>query len=157
MCSYIKHTGICVFVLFMKRKTNQKYVDKTRDAFVCWWCILEIKTLLSRFFSILIFWTYMEFYHGYCKDQRNAAVIILRYTMLRHNELWYTSLLLTKCEEIFFNTMWGNLCIWSSKQCLLHVDFTFQMWCWPCMFRCKNEALFQVSLPLLKHIVDKNK
>ena len=28
------------------------------------------------------------FYHGYWKDQRNAAVIILRYTMLRHNGLW---------------------------------------------------------------------
>ena len=24
-------------------------------------------------------------YHGYCKDQRNAAIIIIRYTMLRHN------------------------------------------------------------------------
>ena len=38
------------------------------------------------------------FYHGYCKDQRNAAVIILRYTM--DYEKWYTSLLLTQCEEI---------------------------------------------------------
>ena len=28
---------------------------------------------------------YIKFYHGYCKDQRNAAVIILRYTTLRHN------------------------------------------------------------------------
>ena len=27
------------------------------------------------------------FYYGYCKDQRNAAVIILRYTTLRHNGL----------------------------------------------------------------------
>ena len=30
---------------------------------------------------------YYTFYHGYCKDQRNAAVIILRYTTLRHNGL----------------------------------------------------------------------
>ena len=26
---------------------------------------------------------YQVFYYGYCKDQRNAAVIILRYTTLR--------------------------------------------------------------------------
>ena len=31
---------------------------------------------------------YLEFHHGFCKDQRDAAVIILRYTMLRHNGLW---------------------------------------------------------------------
>ena len=27
-------------------------------------------------------------YHGYCKDQKNIAVIILEYTTLRHNGLW---------------------------------------------------------------------
>ena len=27
------------------------------------------------------------FYHVYCKDQRNATVIILRYTTRRHNGL----------------------------------------------------------------------
>ena len=53
-----------------------------------------------------------------------AAVIILRYipgyvTMVY--EKWYTSLLLTPC-------------IWSSKSCRLHVDFTFQLSCWPCIF-----------------------
>ena len=30
---------------------------------------------------------YSIFFHGYWKDQRNAAVIILRYTMQRHNGL----------------------------------------------------------------------
>ena len=46
-----------------------------------------------------------QFYHGYCKDQRDATVIILRYTTLRHNGLW---------EVIHvspFETMWGNPCI----------------------------------------------
>ena len=28
-----------------------------------------------------------------------------------------------------------NPCIWSSKSCQLHVDFTYQIWCWPCWFR----------------------
>ena len=42
-------------------------------------------------------------------------------------EKWCTSLLLTQ--------MWRNPCIWSSKSCQLHVDFTSQLWCWPCIFR----------------------
>ena len=66
------------------------------------------------------------FYHGYCNYQRNAAVIILQYTMLRHNGLW---------EVIHispFDTMWRNSCIWSSKSCHLHVDFKNEMWRWPC-------------------------
>ena len=25
-------------------------------------------------------------------------------------------------------------CIWNSKPCQLHVNFMFQMWCWPCIF-----------------------
>ena len=29
------------------------------------------------------------------------------------------------------HSMWRNPCTWSSKSCQLHVDFTFQMWCWP--------------------------
>ena len=71
---------------------------------------------------------YYEFYHGYCKDQRNAAVIILRYTTLRHNGLWDV------IHISSFDTMWRNPCIWSSKSCQLHVDFTFQMWFWLCRF-----------------------
>ena len=42
------------------------------------------------------------FYHGYCKDQWNAAVIIYvipRYVTMGY-EKWYTSLLLKQCEEI---------------------------------------------------------
>ena len=73
--------------------------------------------------------TCLLFYHGYCKDQRNAAVIILRYTTLRHNGLW------EMIHISSFDTMWRNPCIWSSKSCQLRVDFTFQMWCWPCIFR----------------------
>ena len=44
----------------------------------------------------------IAFYHGYCKAQRNAAVIILRYTsyVTMDYEKWFTSILLTQCEEI---------------------------------------------------------
>ena len=60
------------------------------------------------------------FYQGYCKGQRNAAVIILRYTMLCHNWLW-------KLIHIYpFDTIWRNSCVWRSKPCQLHVDFTFR-------------------------------
>ena len=69
------------------------------------------------------------FYHGYCKDQSNATVIILRYTTLRHVQ-WImrsdTHLLLTQCEEI------------RAFEVQLHVDFTFQMWCF---VRACKEAL----------------
>ena len=42
------------------------------------------------------------FYHGYCKDQRIAEVIILCYSMLRHNALW-------EGIHVFpFDTMWRN-------------------------------------------------
>ena len=154
MCSYIKHTGICVFVLFMKRKTNQKYVDKTRDAFVCWWCILEIKTLLSRFFSICIFWTYMEFYHGYAKIKGMPRLLfydIPCYVTMDY-EKWYTSLLLTQCEETSFNTMWRNLCTMSIT-CRFHVsDVVLTLY----VLLLKWSVAVPISLPLLKHIVDKN-
>ena len=36
------------------------------------------------------------FYHGYCKYQRDAAVIILRYTTLRHIGL---------CEVVHFSSV----------------------------------------------------
>ena len=68
---------------------------------------------------------YNVFYHGYCKYQKNAAVIIQRYTTLHHNGLWEVTHISS------FDTMWRNPC----KSCQLHVDFTFQMWCWPCIFR----------------------
>ena len=38
----------------------------------------NIHTSFTLVFSRVI---YLLFYHDYCKDQRNAAVIILRYTM----------------------------------------------------------------------------
>ena len=68
-------------------------------------------------------------YHGYCIYRRNAAVIFLWYTMLRHNGLW-------KVVNISpSDTIWRYSCIWRSKSCQFHVDFTFQMLCWPCIFR----------------------
>ena len=55
-----------------------------------------------------------------------------------------------------FDTIWRNPCIWSSKLCQLHVDFTFQLWCWPCIFRISMQEinlgvalLFQVNPPPL--------
>ena len=48
---------------------------------------------------------YSKFYHGYFKNQKNAAIIILRYTTLRHTglrELIHVS---------SFDTMKINLCI----------------------------------------------
>ena len=54
-----------------------------------WWT--NMAESASRIFVISDIWTFFNvnilFYHGYCKDQRNAAVIILRYAMLRHNAL----------------------------------------------------------------------
>ena len=40
-----------------------------------------------------------------------------------------------------FDTMWRNPCIWSSKSCQLHVDFTFQRWCWPCICRLSMQEI----------------
>ena len=54
------------------------------------------------------------------KDQRNAAVIILRYTTLRYTGLW---------EVIHVSPF--ALC--SSRSCHLHVDFTSELSCWPCI------------------------
>ena len=39
-----------------------------------------------------------------------------------------------------FDTMWRNQCIWSSQSCQLHVDFTFQLWFWPCIFRISMQV-----------------
>ena len=44
-------------------------------------------------------------YHGYCKDQRDAAVIILRYTTLCHNGLWEVPVI----HLSLFGTWWKNL------------------------------------------------
>ena len=53
------------------------------------------------------------FYHGFCKDQREAAVIILpRYVTMGY-EKWYTSLLSAQSENIRTFS--------SSKSCQLHV------------------------------------
>ena len=88
-----------------------------------WMYILNVPTNTNACTS-----SYSTFYHGYCKDHRNAAVIILRYTTLRHNGLWEV------IHISSFDTMWRNPCIWSSKSCQLPVDFTSQLWCWPWIF-----------------------
>ena len=97
------------------------------------------------------------FIHSYCKDRRNAIVIILWYTMLRHNwkikempqSLSYNiPCYITMDYEISpSNTMWRNLCIWSSKSCESHVDFMFQLWWWPYILTslCWNISLIRIG------------
>ena len=61
--------------------------------------------------------------------EKIKKVIILRHCMLRNNGLWemiHISLL---------GTMWENPCVWNSKSCQLHVDFTFLILCWLCKLR----------------------
>ena len=44
--------------------------------------------LVLNYYSMALFSEYKkQILPRYCKNQRNAAVIILRYTMLRHNGL----------------------------------------------------------------------
>ena len=103
---------------------------------------------------------YYLFYHGYCKEQWNAAVIVLQYTLLRRfwDVMWNTSLFLTQCD-----TMWRNSCILSSIYIQNHVNY-MQIWRVDCgidllyLYWHLDEALpFQDHLPLLKHIIDKNR
>ena len=56
----------------------------------------------------------IKFYHGSCKDQRDAAVILLRF-MLRHRlwEIIHTSP---------FYIMCGKPCVWNSTACQLNID-----------------------------------
>ena len=71
-----------------------------------------------------------------CKQKlimRNSTTVIAKIKgmsrSLLYNILW-------EVIHIYpFVTMWRNPCIWSLKSCQLHVDFTFQIWCWPCVFR----------------------
>ena len=77
------------------------------------------KTLINQSIIMKYFYHTMKYFHTlkliqsyvYCKDQRNAAVIILRYTKIRHNGICvvssYTSLLLAHCEN--------TICILDSK------------------------------------------
>ena len=122
-----------------------------------WWTNMAESD--GRIFVISDIWTFfivnILFYHGYCKDERNAAVIIQRYAMLRHN-----ALIMRSDTHIFF---WHNvkksvhlkfkimpiICIYQRFRC--GVDLVY--------FACKKSnsgeaLLFQVNLPLLKHIVD---
>lgn len=95
--------------------------------------------------SKLLWFPYSEFYHGYCEDQRNAAVIILRYTMLRHNGLWEVIHASNSC------IMWGYWCVWNSKSYQLHVDFIFSIWCWMCRYRISIWQLFLYEALLLQN------
>ena len=85
-------------------------------------------------------------------------VIFLRYISLRHNGFWEV------IQITPFITMWRNPCIWRSKSCKLHVDFTFRCGVDFVYFvkACRESNLgdaFQIRpiLPLLKHFVDKNR
>ena len=88
----------------------------------------------------------------------NAAVIILRYTTLRHNGLWEV------IHISSFDTMWRihafevqnhvNYMKISSFRC--GADLVYLV------IACKKSnlgeaLLFQVNLPLFKHLVDKNR
>ena len=83
----------------------------------------------SWFFKVSEAIENLVFYCVYCKDQRNAAVIIIRYTMLLHNGIWEVVYIFT------IDTMWRKPCILSSKSGGLNVALTFQLWCCPCIFR----------------------
>ena len=50
--------------------------EASNNRYFCWF--------VSVFNTLIV---YVAFYHGYCKNQRKAAVIIIRYTKLRHNAL----------------------------------------------------------------------
>ena len=52
---------------------------------------------------------------------KNAAVIILCYTSLRHNEYW------EMIQTFPFGTLWKNPLFWNSKLCQLHVDYMFSI------------------------------
>ena len=58
---------------------------------------------------------WLRFYIGYYKDTGNAAIIILRYTTLRHNMLWKV-IYISFCQKKKRNP-W----IWFSKLCQLHM------------------------------------
>ena len=62
---------------------------------------------------------YIGFYHVYCKDQSNAALLFYGkpYYVILGYEKWYTSLLLAQCEEI---------CTLEDLNVNLHVDFKFR-------------------------------
>ena len=70
---------------------------------------------------LFCFFRTAKLYHGYCRDEKkNAAVIFLRYTMLRHNGLIWEVIHISP-----FDIMWRNPWIWSWKKSCR----------WPCIFR----------------------
>ena len=83
-------------------------------------CLLSLSRKFSMNLACLQDTYYNQFYHGYCKDQRNAAVITLRYFTLRHDGLWEAIHIHT------FGTIWRNPCFWNSKSCQLHVISRFR-------------------------------
>ena len=125
------------------------------------YCVIIHCDVIAVVYEKFIPWVIFTGYEDKRVTNKNYTTVITKFkgmprSMLRQNGLW-------EVIHIYpFNTMWRNTCIWSSKSYQLHVDFTFQMWCWPCIFHisCKKSnsgetLLLQVNLPLLKHTVDK--
>ena len=110
-------------------------------------CTILYHSTLNMGLQIVLRWEYYSIYfvHEFImKSRRFTIIILLRilkkikgmprslfYDILCYltmdYEKWFTSILLIQCEEIPAFEI--------QKSCQLHVDFTFQMWCWPCIFR----------------------
>ena len=83
--------------------------------------------LLERHFKKFNFFSYIDrfdflFYHGYWKDQRDATVIILRYTKLCHNGLWEVI-----CTSPF-GTVWKKSVHLKVKIISINVHVDFMFW-----------------------------
>ena len=125
----------------LKLRAKQRYSSFTAKR--------AYQTNLRKFYIKKLMWVitnkYCSFYHGYCNYQRDALVIILRYTMVHHKVI-HTSP---------FGTMWKTLCVWNSKSCQLHEDFTFlELTLFISYLHVRYHflcevLLFQINLPLL--------
>ena len=86
-------------------------------------------------------WIYFRFNHGYCKDQRNAAVYFMTYNA--------TSQWVTECD--------AHLCFLQNVKTSLELDINFtisqlnvafmiSIWRWPCVFRiCMVDIILRWS------------
>ena len=70
---------------------------------------------------------------------RSLFYNILCYVTMDYKK-WYVSLLLKHVR---------TPCISRSELCQLHVDFTFQMWCWPSIFRLN---MYQIKEEVMKRL-----
>ena len=141
-----------------------------------YWCLFE-KSIYIFYNLVMYIWKmifdytsqdyriYIKIFRIYIKiidlNQSFFRIYITRFSILPRllqlkikgmpRSLFYDIPYYVKMIPIYpFGTMWRNPCIWSSKSCQLHVDFTFQMWCWPCIFRISMQEIkirWSVAVP----------